>query len=385
MGRQRQRQQQQLALAVLWATAVAVLVGKAAGEAWVTVCESYAEPEGGGQQNRTQRAGTCLPPPRWLHTLTLTPAGYLLFGGQSPGPSAWPRSDLWLHPLGPRAPGSPAWLLLQPDWREAAPAPLWAALPDPCALGRPGPAPRWGHSAAVEPDGSLLVVGGSCGPAEVWRYDLARSRTWALLSDPAAGGPALAGSAAALVGNSDLLLFGGARGGAPTDDLWRFSTATRAWSRLQRPADAAAPWPPRRANHSAASNGTHLVVFGGEDGAGAALADTWLYDAGRGRWAQGPAGPNARALHASAVCGDGTVVVSHGVRRASGVFFSDVWGLDRAGTAWRCLSGGAATDLARTGTATACSPRSDAVLMAGGRSGPAALQSDLRSYTITNR
>ncbi|KAH6642904.1 kelch repeat protein-like protein [Boeremia exigua] len=102
------------------------------------------------------------------------------------------------------------------------------------------------------------------------------------------------GTASAVIKDA-LYIFSGRGGEAmtPVDDagaVWRYTPATHSWSKLT-PADAAAPVPPPRSYHCAASDGTSTVYIHAGCPSSGRLADLWAFDVEARAWTQLPDAP----------------------------------------------------------------------------------------------
>ncbi|MBH9577059.1 Kelch repeat-containing protein [Inhella proteolytica] len=193
-------------------------------------------------------------PSRLAHTATRLRDGRLLVAGGSSSEGYFggvsPTLELWDPQTG--------------QWRFAA---------------RPLQQPRQGHSATLLGDGRVLFVGGFTGTgmaasAELW--DPA-TETSQLFSDPALG---RAGHAAQLLPSGDLLLAGGETGATPQAPNPGVLLLRREPWRVE----ALAPALPSLAAASAITPGGALLLFGGVDPSGQAVA------------AALQAGPGVRAL-----------------------------------------------------------------------------------------
>lgn len=118
----------------------------------------------------------------------------------------------------------------------------------------------------------------------------------------------------------------------------------RAAEAVWTPIEADQPGPPARWDHTLAADETarRLVLFGGRDGNGVPLGDTWRFDLRRATWEQ-IAGqgdtPAARFGHAMAVDPVARAVYLFG-GQSGDQFFNDVWQLDLATGDWTLLHDG---------------------------------------------
>jgi N-acetylneuraminic acid mutarotase len=214
--------------------------------------------------------------------------------------------------------------------------------------------PRWGHSATLLPDGSVLVAGGSAvrsgqsltalRSAERWDPHTGAWTEVAAMTDARTGHPAV------LLGNGKVLVAGGS---VPTG---RDADAALAFCELYDP--AADHWAPTgnltapRARHQAVPvSGTSVLVTGGTaPGPGGdgtfdpfARATAERYSQSTGTWTAAAAMPAGRELHRAVPLGSGKVLVAggtDGVRNAVGYESALVY--DAAADSWTAVGGLAA-------------------------------------------
>lgn len=127
-------------------------------------------------------------------------------------------------------------------------------------------------------------------------------------------------------------LFGGRGGATDFDDLWAYDLTTDAWTEIT---DAGAG-PPARFGHNAAwAEGTGLVVFAGQSGAGF-FDDLWAFDPAANAWRELPGGgarPVPRYGSCAAIGPDGRLWISHGFT-SEGSRFADTRAYDFATNEW---------------------------------------------------
>ena len=102
--------------------------------------------------------------------------------------------------------------------------------------------------------------------------------------------------------------------------------------------------PGARWDHTLAADeaSERLVLFGGRDGAGIPLGDTWLYDVEAETWtAVEGAGPSPRFGHAIAVDQEAHRLYLFGGQADGATFFDDAWQLDLESGAWTAIDTGA--------------------------------------------
>ncbi len=89
------------------------------------------------------------------------------------------------------------------------------------------------------------------------------------------------------------------------------------------------------------SAANRLILFGGRDGNGVSLGDTWVFDVVAGAWSQLPGeGPTARFGMAAVVDDDGGGIYLFG-GQAGETFYNDLWRYDLALDVWQPLDLGA--------------------------------------------
>jgi hypothetical protein len=212
---------------------------------------------------------------------------------------------------------------------------------------------RFGHSAALLADGSVLVAGGSAvrsgqslsalRSAEVWHAD---TGTWTEVAPMA---DARTGHAAVVLGNGKVLVVGGS---VPTG---RDTEAALAFCELYDPATGT--WAPTgnltvpRARHRATAVGAAVLVTGGTaPGPGGdgtfdpfARGSAELFNPATGAWTATAPMPGGRELHRAAALSATTALVvggTDGVRDATG--FESALVYDTAADTWSAAAGLAA-------------------------------------------
>lgn len=226
-----------------------------------------------------------------------------------------------------------------------------------CVASPEQPAPRGDATGVVDPaTGHLYVFGGDTGPtvqcipapafsAETWRYD-PRCDRWDRLTPAASPSPRSRAAWALDTRRRRMIVFGGrfreGTSGAYTlyRDVWSFDLATERWAELSPKGEA----PSARANAAAVydAEADAFVLFGGNTStSGLSFTprnDTWALDLASVAWrrvATTGAAPTARLFHAAAVVGRAMWVFGGGGANAfMGPFYSDLWRLDLATSAW---------------------------------------------------
>ena len=127
-----------------------------------------------------------------------------------------------------------------------------------------------------------------------------------------------------------VFIFGG-RGDRVLDDLWSFNATANSWKDLN---DSMGP--PARFGHNLVYDplGNRLLVFGGQAGADF-FNDLWAYDVNTGKWSELQVGddrPAPRYGAASAFDPAGRFLISHGFTQSGR--FDDTWAFGAADGMW---------------------------------------------------
>lgn len=262
-------------------------------------------------------AGADGPGARWDHTLTTDEGGerLVLFGGRNDVAS--PLGDLWLFDL-------------ETETWEATDA--------------SGPAPRFGHAVAVDPEArALYLFGGQADGAtffdDAWRLDL-DALTWTeLATDGGARPSARYGTSAVLDGAGNLLVSHGFTFAGRFDDTWALDLAEETWTDVS-PAPEARPL--KRCLHEAVwdAEAGRMLLFGGcSSGFGPCpQGDLWAFDPTERTWTQlasaaAPGtGPTPRSNPAMVVEPGGAQALLFGGLTEAG-YAADLWALPLGGEA----------------------------------------------------
>ena len=164
------------------------------------------------------------------------------------------------------------------------------------------------------------------------------AQTWS--QTPTASDPPVRRENPGTSNGTHMYVFGGQTGnsgGVPLNDLWQFDGTT--WTQMT--ADGAAGSPPARDRAGVTWDWTNnkLIVFGGEDLAGAALGDTWEWDPATNAWTDvTPVGlsPSARKFTALAYDWANFTVMMFGGLDGAGAHKNDTWHFN--GTTWTELT-----------------------------------------------
>ena len=158
-----------------------------------------------------------------------------------------------------------------------------------------GPAARWDHTLAADPDtGRLILFGGRDGAGtpygDTWVYDAA-AQTWTAV-EGAAPSPRFGQAVAVDPSNRFLYLFGGQAGADFFNDTWRLDLDALTWEQIATSETAPTP----RYGTSAVLDGEgNLLVSHGFTFEGR-FDDTWSLDPATGAWTDLSPAPETRPL-----------------------------------------------------------------------------------------
>lgn len=246
------------------------------------------------------------------------------------------------------------------------------------------PAPRTAATWVVDPGAGVAYLFGGSDDAstygDLWRFDLAAD-TWEEMSVGGPGPGSRTGHVAGWVDGLGVLVIGGLDGdGRALADGWAFDPVARAW----RPVGAASAPPARSGACLAVGRDGRAWLSGGLTTDGRPVADVWAYDPPTDAWTEASpqdAGPPARAGHICLWTADDRLVV-HGGRGSDGVL-GDVWALADPGVAgegWSDLSGIVALPARADAAATM---RQDRFLAVGGLDEASVVRGDLSVIDAT--
>lgn len=158
---------------------------------------------------------------------------------------------------------------------------------------------RSAHTCTLLEDGRVLAAGGAA-PAEI--YDPVTD-SWIVLETP---GLHRWGQTATKLGNGLVILAGGEIDGVPTALIEIYSPVTGELTTLE-----AALGSPRMNHAAALLDDGSVLISGGTDGSGQALASTDVIHAD-GTVSAGPSMPEGRMRHSSTTLSDGSVLIAGG-------------------------------------------------------------------------
>lgn len=231
----------------------------------------------------------------------------------------------------------------------------------------PGPAPRWRHAMAFDPQlGMVVMTGGDdmgITHADSWGWNGA---VWVALA-PWPGIPTYHHAMCFNPPAGNIVMFGGeGPGGVPLPDVWESVPAPAGGWMPGFPMVGPAGPDPRGALAAAASPAGPVVFGGLHLLPGIMYGDTWFYIPGGWQQATPPMSPSARHQHAmtSFSARHGSVVLFGG-QDSGGAFLSDTWLFDSTVMDWSPQS--IAGPSARMLTAMAEIESDGRVLLFGGR------------------
>jgi hypothetical protein len=185
----------------------------------------------------------------------------------------------------PTSTALPAPLTPLPSAAVATPVPPRAASWEPITPVNAGPAPRYDHTALLDPvRGRLVIFGGRDTQAfgDTWIFDLA-ARTWRQVSG--AGPPARFGHGVVYDGAHRRMLLVMGQGASFYNDAWAFDLEAETWTELK--ASQIGPDQPRpRYGQSAAldDQGRVFISHGFSDEG--RFDDTWVFDPATARFSK---------------------------------------------------------------------------------------------------
>jgi hypothetical protein len=300
------------------------------------------------------------PGPRWDHTLAADDEGkhLLVFGGRDGAGNAY--GDTWLYDL------------FNSEWRQ---------------IEGPAPEPRFGQAVAVDRAARTLYLhGGEAGSTfydDTWMFSFA-DEAWTRIETGASPVPnARYGHAAALDSNGHLLITHGFTFEGRFDDTWSLDLAEGVWTELSPDAGQTRPLP--RCLFEAIWDGEsgRFVLFGGcASGFGPCpLGDLWAFDVETRSWTELTPGngPAPRMNPALVLSEEGSRAWLIGGLTDGGLA-NDVWQLDLSddGAVWESLAVGAGPSPRSSHDATVSNGR---VYLFGGTS-PNGTFADLWSAAI---
>lgn len=225
-------------------------------------------------------------------------------------------------------------ILATPPARAQNPSPSWTHLD------AAGPAARWDHTLAADPETQHLILFGGRDAngapfGDTWVYS-ANENAWIPVEGPAPSprfGQAIAVDAA----NRALYLFGGqADGDTFFNDAWRLDLDTLAWQEIPtgdlRPA-------PRYGTSAVLDSDGHVIVSHGFTFEGR-FDDTWSLDPATGVWTDISPAPEARPLkrclhEAVWDAAQGRMLLFGGCASGYGPCpLGDLWAFDPASRTW---------------------------------------------------
>lgn len=237
----------------------------------------------------------------------------------------------------------------------------WTDLTPPAG---PRPAPRFAHTAVIDPATGRMIVWSGQGTQffdDAWSFDPA-SPGWTLLSPTGTVPAARYGSAAAFdASRGRMLIFAGFTTAGRFEDVRALDPSAPSWADVT----PGIPGPIERCLHSAAFDpaGDGFYVYAGQNAG--FLDDLWRFDAAGGGWTNLtlPGRPSGRFFTATAFLG-GRFIVFGGATAAGRV--NDLWAFDPADSSWTPIAAPGATPSPRDGHAACVDPATGAFYVFGG-------------------
>mmetsp|Transcript_148423 Transcript_148423/g.273860 ORF Transcript_148423/g.273860 Transcript_148423/m.273860 type:complete len:869 (-) Transcript_148423:23-2629(-) len=204
------------------------------------------------------------------------------------------------------------------------------------------PAPRFGHTTTLVGNTRVVLFGGATGDsgrytitADAYSLEVSTD-TWSRIVAEGVVPSARAAHAAACVDHSQMVIYGGATGGGSlsSDELYLLDIRNEERSQWMA-VPVLGPTPGRRYGHTMIFNKPLLIVFGGNNGQ-QAECDIWVLDVERSpfQWNEVSVmhtrSPLPRVYHSAEVCREGPaagMMVVFGGRTPDNRSLKDTWGL----------------------------------------------------------
>jgi PKD repeat protein len=221
---------------------------------------------------------------------------------------------------------------------------------------------RSGHSSVVQPDGSIVLMGGGDSSGrknDVWR-STDKGTTWTQVN-ASAGWSARGDHSSVALSDGSIVLMGGFDG-SRLNDVWRSTNNGITWTKV----NANAGWSGRYAHSTITMPDDSIVLTGGADNSGV-KKDVWRSTDKGTTWTQmtASAGWSARYVHSSVAMPDGSIILMGGRTSASvTTYVNDVWRSTDKGTTWTQMNASAGWS-PRTGHSSVVMTDSSIMLMGG--------------------
>jgi|GEM_PF-529725 len=190
---------------------------------------------------------------------------------------------------------------------------------------------RMGHTSAVMPDGSIVLMGGVDGFGnrfhDTWRSDDGGA-TWTRVNESAGWNARLYHTSVA-IGNT-IVLMGGHDGINYLNDVWRSDDSGASWTQLPN-----AGWTTREGHTNVALPDGSIVLMGGTDGT--RQNDVWRSDDNGTTWTRVTEHAEWSARHAHASVAIGNTIVLMGGEEGSGLL-NDTWRSIDGGEHWELVN-----------------------------------------------
>lgn len=214
----------------------------------------------------------------------------------------------------------------------------------------------------------VVLFGGWAGGStnETWAYDT-NTRIWVKMNPARAPSPRDAHAMAYDRQSKRIILFGGAGATDVSNQTWAYNLGANMWTERQPSIS-----PPARlgARMVYDTNADRIILFGGHNLNGQFLPGTWAYDFDSDAWMETMpvAGPSPRAWQAMAYDAESRRIVLFGGDQGPGLSLADTWTYDWVSNSWVEMSptGGPSR---RAHAAAAYDSRADRFVLFGGDSG----------------
>ena len=240
-------------------------------------------------------------------------------------------------------------------WRSTSMGATWTLM-----NASAGWSARSGHISTVMPDGSIILMGGDSGSLyhnDTWR-STDNGATWTLMN-ASSGWLARDLFCSAAMPDGSIVLLGGEAGSTFKNDTWKSLDYGATWTMV----NASGGWTARLGSTSTVMPDSSIVLMGGYDGS-SILNDTWRSTDNGITWTRMniSAGWSARFVPGSVAVPDGTIILMGGYDGVT--LLNDTWQSKDNGLTWALVNASAGWT-GRAVTATGVLPDCSIVLMGG--------------------
>jgi PKD repeat protein len=219
---------------------------------------------------------------------------------------------------------------------------------------------RFGQSSVVNPDGSIVLMGGEDNNAnlnDTWR-STDNGATWTLMN-ASSGWPARVGHTSVSIPDGSIVLMGGADDSF-WNDTWRSTDNGATWTLM----NASSGWPGRYYHTSVAMPDGSIVLMGGRDDSSRLVNDTWRSTDNGTTWTlmKASSGWSGRNGHTAVAMPDGSIILMGGYDGTN--TYNDTWKSTDNGATWALVNANSGWPTRQGHTAVAM-PDGSIVLMGG--------------------